>query len=86
MTNSMNINMCHWTQTSAIPFQSASGSLFTEYVGKEVKLSLSMLLGHIWEVVVQLHSFLTLELDGGERLTSCLGCLTQEKEPLVPIE
>jgi hypothetical protein len=51
MTNSMNINVCHWTQTSAIRFQSSSGSLFTEYVGKEVK-SLSMLLGHIWEVEV----------------------------------
>jgi len=40
--------------------------LFTEYEGKEVKLSLSMLLEHIWEAVVQLHSYLTLELDGDE--------------------
>jgi hypothetical protein len=45
----MNINICNWTLTSDIPFQSASGSLFREYEGKEVKFSMSMLLGHVEE-------------------------------------
>jgi hypothetical protein len=38
-----------------------------------------------WEVEVQLHSFLTLAQDGGERSASCSGRFTTGESPRHPI-
>ena len=63
------------------PFLWAAKVWFCRYLLEEskVKFSLCMPCRHIGGVKVQLHSLLTLVLDGGEWLTLCSGCVTPRK-------